>query len=165
MADLPDDQSVVSDGPAKGKTLSQLVAEWGEGLLGHASAVEGRFPLLLKYLDANQHLSVQVHPDEEFAKQAGGKVRPKHEAWYVLEAEPDGCIYRGLVDGVDRAAFEEALKSGSAEKLLKRINVRPGHCYYLPAGTVHALGAGVVVAEVQIPSETTYRLFDWESGG
>ena len=161
LADLETDQSVVVVGPAEGKTISRLAEEWGADLLGRAPLFEGRFPLLLKYLDAREHLSVQVHPDEAMAKRLGGSVRVKHEAWYVVAAEPEGCIYRGLVDGVDRDRFEKAIREGKVESLLKRIPVRAGHCYFLPSGTLHALGAGVLVAEIQTPSDVTYRVFDW----
>ncbi len=161
VADLEDDQSLVACGPAKGKTLGELVKEWGEGLLGGASLFEGRFPLLIKYLDACEHLSVQVHPDQTMADRYGGNVRVKNEAWYIVGAKPDGCIYRGFVDGVDKAAYERAIADGTVKSILKRIPVKAGECYYLPSGTVHALGAGVVVAEIQTPSDITYRVFDW----
>jgi mannose-6-phosphate isomerase len=161
VADLEHDQSTVSRGPAAGQTLGELVREWGPDLLGAAPLFEGRFPLLIKYLDACQHLSVQVHPDAAMAARLGGNVRVKNEAWYVLHAEPDGCIYRGLCAGVTAAGFEASIRAGTCADLLQRIVVRPGECYYLPSGTVHALGAGVVVAEVQTPSDITYRVFDW----
>ncbi|HRX83903.1 MAG TPA: class I mannose-6-phosphate isomerase [Phycisphaerae bacterium] len=161
VADLEDDQTVVSRGPAAGKTLGELVRLWGRDLLGAASLFEGRFPLLIKYLDACQDLSVQVHPDAAMAQRQGGSVRVKNEAWYVLAAEPDSCIYRGLHAGVTEESFRRAIADGTCAELLTRIPVRVGECYYLPSGTVHALGAGVVVAEVQTPSDVTYRLFDW----
>ncbi len=161
IADLENGQSVVAEGPSRGRTLGQLVQEWGADLLGRASLFEGRFPLLIKYLDAREHLSVQVHPPEAYAQRAGGSVRVKNEAWYVLSAEPDGCIYRGLVPGIDRERFAAAIRAGTVEPLLRRIAVKEGRAYYLPSGTVHALGAGVMVAEVQTPSDTTFRVFDW----
>lgn len=161
IADLENDESIVSTGPAKGMTLSELVRAWGSDLLGEAELFQGRFPLLIKYLDAQEHLSVQVHPDEALAARLGGHVRVKNEAWYVVDAEPDGCIYRGLREDVDRRVFEEAIRAGTVESLLRRISVRAGDCFYLPSGTIHALGAGVVVAEVQTPSDVTYRVFDW----
>lgn len=161
VADLEQDRSIVSRGPAKGRSLSSLVESWGDDLLGGAPLFEGRFPLLIKYLDARQHLSVQVHPDKAMAARLGGAVRVKNEAWYVLDADADGCIYRGLVDGVDEASFRRAIEAGTCAELLNRIPVKAGRCYYLPSGTVHALGAGVVVAEVQTPSDVTYRVFDW----
>lgn len=161
IADLEDDQSVVANGPARGKRLGELVGEWGADLLGRAELFEGRFPLLIKFLDATQTLSVQVHPDAAMARRMGGRVRIKNEAWYVLDAEEDGFIYRGVRPGVDVEAFAGAVEAGNVESLLRRIHVRKGHCYYLPSGTVHALGAGVTVAEVQTPSDVTYRVFDW----
>jgi len=161
IADLEDDQSVVANGPAAGMKLEQLVRQWGSDLVGPAELFDGRFPLLIKFLDAAENLSVQVHPDEAMARRLGGRVRPKHEAWYVVAAEPGAAIYRGLVAGVTRDDFRRAVAAGTVERLLRRIEVRPGECYYLPSGTVHALGAGVLVAEVQTPSDVTYRVFDW----
>ena len=162
LADLEDDQSVVHQGPAAGITLGQLVKEWGRDLIGRAELFQGRFPLLLKFLDARQPLSVQVHPDQKMAERLGGNVRVKNEAWHVLDAEPDGAIYRGLADGVTKESFVEAIEAGTVASTLKRVAVKPGQCYYLPSGTVHALGAGVVVAEVQTPSDITYRVYDWD---
>ncbi len=162
VADLEDDQSVVAHGPARGKTLGQLVAEWGTDLVGRAPLFEGRFPLLIKFLDACETLSVQVHPDEAMAKRMGGRVRVKNEAWYVIDAERDGFIFRGVRDGVDPAALRQAIDDKQVESVLHCVPVRKGHCYYLPSGTLHALGAGVVVAEVQTPSDITYRVYDWE---
>ena len=162
VADLEEDQSVVRAGPARGKPLGQLVTEWGVDLLGSADLFEGRFPLLIKYLDAQQHLSVQVHPDEAMARRRGGTVRVKNEAWYVVNAEQNGCIYRGFCPGVAREDFVAAIENGTVESTLNRIPVKPGQCYFLPSGTVHALGAGVLVAEVQTPSDTTYRVYDWD---
>jgi mannose-6-phosphate isomerase len=161
LADLAEGQSVVAEGPVAGKSLGELVREWGADLLGRAELFEGRFPLLIKYLDAKQVLSVQVHPDQAYAAKHGGDVRVKNEAWYIVHAEENGCIYRGLKPGVDRDRFRSAIENGTVETLLKRIPVRQGQCFYLPSGTIHALGAGVVVAEIQTPSDTTFRVFDW----
>ncbi len=162
LVDLEDDQSVVRDGPAQGMTLRQLVETWGSDLLGDVPLFGGRFPLLIKFLDAVSDLSVQVHPDEARARQHGGDVRVKHEAWYVLDAQPDGAIYYGLAHNVDRAGFAKAVTAGKVVDLLKRVPVKAGQCYYLPSGTVHALGAGVMVAEIQTPSDTTFRVYDWD---
>ncbi len=162
IADLEDDQSVVSDGPAKGKTIHEMMDLWGDDLLGAAAPFEGRFPLLIKYLDANEMLSVQVHPDKAMAQRLGGRIRIKNETWYVVAAEPGGHIYRGVREGVDAAALQAAIEENRVEELLNKIPVRAGHAYYLPSGTIHALGAGVVVAEVQTPSDITYRVYDWD---
>ena len=161
LADLEDDQSVVANGPAVGETLGQLVRTWGPDLIGGASLFDGRFPLLIKFLDATETLSVQVHPDEAMARRLGGRVRVKNEAWYVLDAKEDGFIYRGVREGIDADAFRTAIDNQTVESLLNRLPVRKGHCYYLPSGTVHALGAGVTVAEVQTPSDVTYRVYDF----
>ena len=162
IADLEDDQSIVSAGPAKGRTLRWLVENWRDGLLGGAELFEGRFPLLIKFLDAAQTLSVQVHPDQAMAKRLGGSVRVKNEAWYVIDAAPQGAIYYGLQDGIDRDVFAAAVTQGTVADTLRRVPVRKGDCYYLPSGTVHALGEGVMVAEVQTPSDVTYRVYDWD---
>lgn len=162
LADLEEDQSVVCSGPAKGRRLGELVKEWGADLLGRAPLVDGRFPLLIKFLDAADTLSVQVHPDEAMARRLGGSVRVKHEAWYVLDSTPEGFIYRGVHEGVDRADFERAIRERTVESALCKLRAKSGHCFYLPSGTVHALGAGVLVAEVQTPSDITYRVFDFD---
>ena len=161
VADLEDDQSVVASGPARDRMLSELVHEWGTGLIGRASLFDGRFPLLIKFLDASETLSVQVHPDETMARRLGNRVRMKNEAWYVIDAEDGGFIYRGVRQGVDADALKRAIREQRVESVLNRISVRKGHCYYLPSGTIHALGAGVTVAEVQTPSDITYRVYDW----
>lgn len=161
LADLEEDKSLVASGPARGQTLARLIADWGGALMGHVSLFEGRFPLLIKFLDARDSLSVQVHPNEAVARRLGGTVRVKHESWYILDADPDGVIYHGLEPGVDASTFREAMLTGRTEGVLRRIRVRPGDCYHLPSGTVHALGAGVLVAEVQTPSDITYRTYDW----
>lgn len=160
LSDLPGHESVVREGPCRGQSLRRLVDAWGDGLLGAASPVDGRFPLLIKFLDASCDLSVQVHPPEFVAAREPGAA-VKDEAWYVVMAEPGAAIYRGLNPGVTRAQLVETLRTGEVAPLLRRIPVRAGDCCYLPSGTVHALGAGVLVAEVQTPSDTTYRLFDW----
>ncbi|MCP4590151.1 MAG: mannose-6-phosphate isomerase [bacterium] len=162
VADLEDDQSVVSSGPAQGRTLGDLVREWGVDLLGQAKLFGGRFPLLIKYLDARENLSVQVHPDESMARRLGGSVRVKDEAWFVVAVSGDGCIYRGFKPGVTREGFTAAIEAGTVASTLNRIAVKAGQCYMLPSGTVHALGAGVLIAEVQTPSDTTYRVHDWD---
>ena len=161
LADLEDDQSVIANGPARGCTLGELVREWGTDLIGRAPLFEGRFPLLIKFLDATETLSVQVHPDEAMARRMGGRVRVKNEAWYVIDADEHGFIYRGVREGVDADTLQQAIDSQHVESVLNRIRARQGHCYYLPSGTIHALGAGVTVAEVQTPSDVTYRVYDW----
>ncbi len=124
-----------------------------------------RFPLLIKFLDAQKDLSVQVHPDDAQAARLGLTDFGKTEAWVVLAAEPGSRIFAGLKRGFDRAAFERELTRGTCELCLHHFEPGAGDCVFLPAGTVHALGAGLLVAEIQQSSDTTYRLFDWNRPG
>jgi mannose-6-phosphate isomerase len=154
------DQSIVADGPLAGRTLHELVTEHGPSLLGRHHP-QPQFPLLLKFLDAQLTLSVQVHPNDS----QGAKLTPpdlgKTEAWVVLAAEPGSKIYAGLKPGVDRAQLERALAAGNCDACLHQLEPRVGDCVFLEAGTVHALGDGLVIAEIQQASNTTFRLFDW----
>jgi mannose-6-phosphate isomerase len=161
LADLEEDTSLVANGPAGGRTLTDLMSQWGPSLTGRAELFEGRFPLLIKYLDARESLSVQVHPTERVARRLGGRVRVKHEAWYILDCDPGAVIYDGLEPGISKSAFIEAMTTGRVDGVLRKVRVRPGDCYYLPSGTPHALDAGVLVAEIQTPSDITYRTYDW----
>jgi mannose-6-phosphate isomerase len=164
IADHGADQSVVAAGPLTGTPLAKLVAEHGPALLGRHHP-QPRFPLLFKFLDAHQPLSVQVHPNDEQAARLHPPDYGKTEAWVILAADPGSFIYGGLRRGFDRAALARELDRGTAELCLHRIEPRPGDCYFLPAGTVHALGPGLVVAEIQQSSDTTYRLFDYNRVG
>ncbi|MDZ7615986.1 MAG: type I phosphomannose isomerase catalytic subunit [Patescibacteria group bacterium] len=164
VVDHGEDQSVVDCGPLAGMTLGQLTRERGEELLGCPNPL-GRFPLLLKFLDARKTLSVQVHPNDEQAAMQTPPDAGKTEAWVVLAAEPGSLIYAGLKPDVDLAALRQAIHEGTCEQLLHRFEPAVGDCVFLPAGTVHALGAGIVVAEIQQSSNTTYRLFDWNRMG
>ncbi len=159
IVDLPGESCVVAKGSLKGVTLTTLVKSHKQWLMGKASLLNGRFPLLLKLLDARETLSVQVHPDEEAARRLGG--RPKTEAWVVLDVQPGGCLYLGLQERATPHAVRMASKDNSLEKLLNRVEVRPMDVIYIPAGTVHAIGGGLVLAEMQQASDTTYRLYDW----
>jgi mannose-6-phosphate isomerase len=158
-------RSVVRNGPLAGETLHDLLAARGRELCGGLPLNEaGAFPLLVKFLDARQNLSVQVHPSPVYAREHP-EAHIKHEAWYVVDAEPGAVIYKGVQEGVTADQFREALESGRLEPLLLEEPVQPGQCHYLPSGTCHALGAGVVVAEVQTPSDTTFRVYDWGRTG
>jgi len=160
LADLPDDKSKIADGPIAGMDIRQLLNEHGLALGFTDEQCKSPFGLLIKFLDANDVLSVQVHPDDKASGLFTG-ARPKTECWYVLEAEPDSVIYRGLKPQVNREKLTKSLNEGNVEKLMNVYPARKGDFHFLPAGTIHALGAGVVVAEIQTPSDTTYRLYDW----
>ena len=154
-------QTRVAAGPLAGFSLGDLQARLGERLLGRARSRSG-FPLLLKLLDANRWLSVQVHPDDAYAGVNGGEPG-KTELWIVLHAEPGAELIYGLKAGVDRESMARAVAAGKQiEDALHRVAARAGDVFYLPAGTVHALGPGMVVAEIQQNSDTTYRLYDWD---
>ena len=157
--------SVVAGGDHDGRTLHDLMTSDGAALLGDAKPVETphgpQFPLLVKFLDAEQDLSVQVHPDEAYAAANPG-AHLKNEAWHVLAVEENARLLRGTTPGTTRGVFEQALKSGTVERHLRSIPGRVGDTFYLPSGTVHALGAGLLVAEVQTPSDTTYRVHDFD---
>jgi mannose-6-phosphate isomerase len=160
ISDHEGDVSRVASGPLAGVTLRDLVRERPDELLGPALADRKQFPLLVKFIDANQPLSVQVHPDDEQARVLAGD-NGKTEAWVIVHAEPGSLIYAGLRPGVGRDEFAQALKTGQVEPHLHRFEARPGQCVFIPAGTVHAIGAGIVLAEIQQMSDTTFRVFDW----
>jgi mannose-6-phosphate isomerase len=154
--------SVVAEGPLSGKTLHQLVREIGADLRGNIPLVgpHGQFPILIKFLDANQDLSVQVHPDDAYARTHPG-AHLKSEAWYIVQANNGSRLLKGVAPGINAEAFRRAIESGRVETTINSIPVEKGDCYYLPSGTVHALGEGILAAEVQTPSDTTYRVFDF----
>ncbi|PAY16478.1 mannose-6-phosphate isomerase [Rhodopirellula sp. SM50] len=164
IVDHGQDQSVVENGPLAGQTLSGLIQNDAAWTLGESSE-EAKFPLLLKYLDCNRVLSVQVHPDDAYGATMEVPDRGKTEAWYVVDAEPGSLIYAGLKSGVDRDALAEAMAAGETDRVLHSFQPSRGDCVFIPAGTVHALGAGLVIAEIQQSSNTTFRLFDWNRVG
>jgi len=159
-------RSVVASGPLAGRALADVRRAWGdEALFGRAIASRD-FPLLVKFLDARENLSVQVHPSPEYlARYPGAQAYLKTECWYVLDAEPGSLIYKGLKPGVTREDVARGCRDGSVVEMLDRVEAVRGECHDLPSGTVHALGAGVLVAEVQTPSDTTFRLYDWGRSG
>lgn len=160
LVDRDTDQSIVRDGPLAGKTLAELIATRAPELLGRHAQLT-RFPLLLKYLDCQRVLSVQVHPDDRYAMNMPQPDLGKTEAWYIVESAPDSVVYAGLKAGVDRDGLQEAIAAGRTHETLHSFHPTSGQCLFIPAGTVHALGNGLLVAEVQQSSDTTFRLFDW----
>lgn len=169
VVDHPDGQSVVENGPLSGKTLGEIAGEFPTELYGEPTAPAvggaGRFPLLCKYLDAQKTLSVQVHPNDAQAAKQTPPDLGKTEAWLVVAAEPGSLIYAGLKEGVGRDELAAALAAGECDRCLHSFEPSAGDCVFIPAGTVHALGAGLVIAEIQQASNTTFRLFDWNRVG
>jgi len=164
IVDHGQDQSVVSAGALKGKTLHELVRIHGEELFGRHHPQSG-FPLLWKFLDAHRTLSVQVHPNDRQAALLDPPDLGKAEAWVVLDAAPGSLIYAGLKRGFDRPVVEREVSPGTIQLCLHRFEPAVGDCVFIPAGTLHAIGAGLLVAEIQQASDTTYRLFDWNRVG
>jgi mannose-6-phosphate isomerase len=160
LADHGADVSRVAEGPLAGRSLRDLIAADPAGLLGPALADRREFPLLVKFLDANGVLSVQVHPDDARGRRLAND-NGKTETWVILHADPGAVLYAGLRPGVTREAFAAAMASGTVEPLLHRFEPRAGDCVLIPAGTVHAIGAGIVLAEFQQMSDATFRVHDW----
>ena len=160
--------SVIANGPLAGTTLHDAIAMHGSALMGNLPLSEaGGFPILLKYLDAKRNLSVQVHPSPAYAA-AHDDAFLKSESWYIVHAEPDAVIYKGMAPGVTPEQLRAALEQNNDEAvvpLMEAHRVRAGDCHYLPSGTCHALGGGILVAEVQTPSDTTFRVYDWGREG
>lgn len=163
ISDRPGDASVIAHGPLAGKDLRWLVENHRADLLGNARLEGGRFPLLIKLLDAQQKLSLQVHPSAAGA--AGRHGDPKTEMWFIAGAAPGAELYVGLKHGVTRADFERRIHDGTVTECFHRVPVRAGDAMFLPSGRVHAIGAGLVIFEIQQNSDTTYRVFDWNRVG
>ena len=172
VVDHQDDQSIVRFGDLSGKSLRELIAEHGDDLIGRQlmqqissddlpDHLRNRFPLLLKFLDANRNLSVQVHPDDEFGATLTPPDLGKTEAWYVMHADPGAKIYAGLKGGVTAESFRAAIESGETESTLHSFEPKQGDCVFIRAGTQHAIGAGLLIAEIQQASNTTFRVYDW----
>ena len=172
IVDHNDSQSVVTDGKLSGSTLTDLIKSHPDELLGPAVSAQisnpsiplqlrNRFPLLLKFLDAHRALSVQVHPDDKLAATLDPPDLGKTEAWYVMHAEPGAKIYAGLKEGITAKMLRLAIENDFTEEALHSFEPVAGDCVYIRAGTMHAIGAGLLIAEIQQSSDTTFRVFDW----
>ena len=164
VVDHGEDQSVVAHGPLAGKTLHEVAAEHAQELFGQ-HAPQKQFPLLFKLLDCNRNLSVQVHPNDEQGARLDPPDLGKTEAWVILDARPGSQVYAGLKSGIDAATLKRETDAGRVEHCLHSFQPAAGDCIFIPAGTVHALGEGLLVAEIQQASDTTFRLFDWNRVG
>lgn len=163
ITDRPEGVSVITNGPLAGRDLRWLMENHAKELLGDSQPCAGRFPLLVKILDAQEKLSLQVHPPAHKATELHGD--PKTEMWYVADATPDADLFVGLRRGATRAEFERRIQDGSVAECFHRIPVKRGDSMFLPSGRVHALGAGNLIFEIQQNSDTTYRVFDWNRVG
>ncbi len=163
ITDRPEGISVIANGVLRGKDLRWLMENHAEELLGSSKSQAGRFPLLVKILDAQEKLSLQVHPPSSVAARLGGE--PKTEVWYVADATPGAELYVGLKRGVSRCEFEPKIQDGTVADCIHRLAVHADDAMFLPSGRVHAIGAGHVIFEIQQNSDTTYRVFDWNRLG
>ncbi len=158
---IPDGRSRIMNGHLAGRMLREVIEEDSSSIMGRAALSEdGGFPLLIKYLDARENLSVQVHPTAKYVN-THPEAHLKSEAWIVVDADPGAVIYKGVKPDVTAEAFAQHIEENTVVDDLIAVPVQAGDCHYLPSGTCHALGTGIVVAEIQTPSDTTFRVYDW----
>lgn len=155
--------SVVKNGLLKGKPLDELIKEFKDKLVGKKvySQTGDEFPLLVKFIDANDDLSVQVHPNDEMAKKRHNSLG-KTEMWYILQADPNSTLISGFNKTIDKETYLQKLESGNLFDILNKENAQAGDCFFLPAGRVHTIGKGLLLAEVQQTSDVTYRIYDFD---
>ena len=163
IVDRDPEQSVVNGGLFDGMTLHDLWTHHREEIFGTGLPESERFPILIKILDARDDLSIQVHPPVEKAAELGGE--PKTEMWFIADAAPGAKLYVGLKKGVSRADFEDAIANGTVEDCVHAIHPQAGESIFIPSGRLHAIGAGLLIHEIQQNSDTTYRVFDWNRVG
>lgn len=163
MTDRPDEQSVVRRGAFKGMTLGELWRDKRGEVFGEGFEDADRFPLLFKILDARDDLSIQVHPPADIAPELGGE--PKTEMWYIAAADPGARLYVGLKNGVSRSDFQRAIEDGTVDQAVHAISPKKGDSIFIASGRLHAIGAGLLIYEIQQNSDTTYRVFDWNRMG
>lgn len=159
IVDRSEAQSVVADGPYKGLSLRELCEKHGKELLRHDWSAQDRFPLIVKWLDCREELSLQVHPRKETARELGGE--PKTEAWYIAKADKDAYVYAGFDHIMNEESFVQALKSHVLPQRLQKLPTQAGDFLFVPSGRLHGIGPGNFILEIQQNSDTTYRVYDW----
>ena len=165
ICDHEEGVSVVSNGILKGTTITDILKKQGEALLGKINLGENmRFPLLIKFIDANDKLSVQVHPNDTYAYEHENDPG-KTEMWYIISAKPEAKLVYGLKNHVTKESFKKAIETNRIEDTLNEVEVKKGDVFFIPAGMVHAIGEGIVIAEIQQNSNITYRVYDWNRVG
>lgn len=157
----PNGHSRIINGEFKGMTLQEALLQAGELIIGKIFTTDDKFPLLLKVIDAKEKLSVQVHPEDDYAFVNENGELGKSEAWYIIEADPGAKLVAGLKDGVTKEMFIQSLENNRVEELLQELEVKAGDVLNIPAGLIHAIGEGILLAEIQQNSDTTYRVYDW----
>lgn len=163
ISGVPGNESIVADGEMQGKSLNEVVAEQKGSFLGEENYKRfgNEFPLLIKFIDANRDLSIQVHPNDEIAKKQG-KERGKTEMWYALPCEPDAKLYNGLKMQITPEQYKEMVENDTITDALAQYNVKEGDCFFIPAGRIHTIGTGCFVVEIQQTSDVTYRIYDFK---
>lgn len=164
ISGVPGDESLVCEGPDRGKSLAQLIAQYGDALIGKPNLARygTDFPLLVKFISAADALSIQVHPDDAMAQQVEGKPYGKTEMWYVVEAHPGAELYSGFNRHLTPDDYDRLMAEGRLTDALARYATRPGDCFFLPAGQIHSIGAGNFIVEIQQSSDLTYRVYDFD---
>jgi mannose-6-phosphate isomerase len=163
---VPSSPSIIANGEYAGRDLISVINEAPEDILGQAvnERYHGQLPLLVKFIDARRDLSIQVHPNDEMAQREHGKMG-KSEMWYIIDAKPGSYLYAGFKQEITPEAYKQHVADGTITEVLARHEVKTGDVFYLPAGRVHAIGAGILLAEVQQSSDVTYRIFDYNRPG
>ncbi len=163
---VPSSPSIIANGEYAGRDLISVINEAPEDILGQAvnEHYHGQLPLLVKFIDARRDLSIQVHPNDEMAQREHGKMG-KSEMWYIIDAKPGSYLYAGFKQEITPEAYKQHVADGTITDVLARHEVKTGDVFYLPAGRVHAIGAGILLAEVQQSSDVTYRIFDYNRPG
>lgn len=157
----PNGHSTIISGEFSGMTLQEALLESGEMILGHPFTKDDKFPLLLKIIDAKEKLSVQVHPEDDYARIHENGELGKSEAWYILQANSGAKLVAGLKDGITKEIFSRYIQENRVEEALQELEVKAGDVLNIPAGLIHAIGDGILLAEIQQNSDTTYRVYDW----
>ncbi len=160
----PDGESVVADGEYKGMTLSEYIEKNGKECIGTAAAEFDMFPVLIKLIDAKDNLSIQVHPEDEYALRVEGEYG-KTEMWYIVDCDDDAYLYYGLNCEISKDEFETRIRNNTLLEILNKVPVHKGDVFFIPAGTIHAICSGILICEVQQNSNTTYRVYDYDRRG
>ncbi len=163
---VPSSPSIIANGEYAGRDLISVIGEAPEDILGQTvnERYHGQLPLLVKFIDARRDLSIQVHPNDEMAQRVHGKMG-KSEMWYIIDAKPGSYLYAGFKREITPEAYKQHVANGTITDVLAKHEVKTGDVFYLPAGRVHAIGAGILLAEVQQSSDITYRIFDYNRPG
>lgn len=160
----PDGESRIASGPFTGLSLTEYIERNGKECIGTRAAAFDFFPILIKLIDAKDSLSIQVHPDDEYALRVEGEYG-KTEMWYIVDCEPDSYLYYGLNRKVSKEEFKERIENNTLLEILNRVPVHKGDVFFIPAGTIHAICSGILICEIQQNSNTTYRVYDYDRRG